>query len=60
MSLFTDPIRCRGEVTHSVGVSVGVAHSSPGDDPDELIRRADHAMYDAKRSTEVSSAFRTA
>ena len=60
MSLFTDPIRCRGEVSHSVGVSVGVAHSSPGDDPDELIRRADRAMYDAKRSTEVSSAFRTA
>ncbi len=60
MSLFTDPIRCRGEVSHSVGVSVGLAHSSPGDDPDELIRRADHAMYEAKRSTEVSSAFRTA
>ena len=60
MSLFTEPIRCGGEVSHSVGVSVGVAHSSPGDDPDELIRRADRAMYDAKRSTEVSSAFRTA
>jgi diguanylate cyclase (GGDEF)-like protein/PAS domain S-box-containing protein len=59
MSLFTDPIRCRGDATHSVGVSVGVAHSAPGDDPDELIRRADRAMYDAKRSTEVASAFRT-
>jgi diguanylate cyclase (GGDEF)-like protein/PAS domain S-box-containing protein len=59
MSLFTDPIRCRGDATQSVGVSVGVAHSAPGDDPDELIRRADRAMYDAKRSTEVASAFRT-
>ena len=59
MALITDPIRCRGDAIHSVGVSVGVAHSSPGDDPDELIRRADRAMYDAKRSTEVASAFRT-
>jgi diguanylate cyclase (GGDEF)-like protein/PAS domain S-box-containing protein len=59
MSLITDPIRCRGDAIHSVGVSVGVAHSTPGDDPDELIRRADRAMYDAKRSTEVASAFRT-
>jgi diguanylate cyclase (GGDEF)-like protein len=60
MALFTDPVRCRGEATHTVGVSVGVAHSRPGDDPDGLIRRADSAMYDAKRSTEVASAFRTA
>jgi diguanylate cyclase (GGDEF)-like protein/PAS domain S-box-containing protein len=59
MALFTDPVRCRGDITHTVGVSVGVAHSAPGDDPDELIRRADSAMYDAKRSTEVASAFRT-
>jgi diguanylate cyclase (GGDEF)-like protein/PAS domain S-box-containing protein len=59
MTLFTDPVRCRGDITHTVGVSVGVAHSAPGDDPDELIRRADGAMYDAKRSTEVASAFRT-
>jgi diguanylate cyclase (GGDEF)-like protein/PAS domain S-box-containing protein len=59
MALFTDPVRCRG-ATHPVGVSVGVAHSRPGDDPDGLIRRADSAMYDAKRSTEVASAFRTA
>jgi diguanylate cyclase (GGDEF)-like protein/PAS domain S-box-containing protein len=60
MMLFTDPVRCRSDVTHTVGVSVGVAHSTPGDDPDELIRRADSAMYDAKRSTQVASAFRTA
>ena len=60
MRLFTDPVRCRGDITHTVGVSVGVAHSAPGDDPDELIRRADSAMYDAKRSTEVTSAYRTA
>jgi diguanylate cyclase (GGDEF)-like protein/PAS domain S-box-containing protein len=59
MRLFTDPVWCRGDITHTVGVSVGVAHSATGDDPDELIRRADSAMYDAKRSTEVASAFRT-
>jgi PleD family two-component response regulator len=41
-------------------VSVDVAHSTPGDDPDGLIHRADIAMYHAKRSTEVVSAYRTA
>jgi diguanylate cyclase (GGDEF)-like protein len=60
MALLTDPVRSRGGVTHTVGVSVGVAHFAPDDDPDSLIRRADRAMYDAKRSTEVASAFRTA
>ena len=60
MSLFGYPVICRGGSTHAIGVSVGVAHSTPEDDPDGLIRRADHAMYEAKRSTEVASAFRTA
>jgi diguanylate cyclase (GGDEF)-like protein len=60
LSLFQDPVRCRGDAIHTVGVSVGVAHAAPGDDADELIRRADRAMYAAKRSTEVASAFRTA
>jgi PleD family two-component response regulator len=49
-----------GGVTHEVGVSVGVAHSKFNDDPDSLIRRADSAMYEAKRSTVVASAYRTA
>jgi diguanylate cyclase (GGDEF)-like protein/PAS domain S-box-containing protein len=60
MGLFTDPVRCRGGEPHAIGVSVGVAHSTPGDDADGLIRRADIAMYEAKRSTEVASAYRTA
>lgn len=60
MSLFADPVRCRGGTSHAIGVSVGVAHSNFDDDPDGLIRRADRAMYDAKRSTEVASAYRTA
>ena len=32
----------------SVGVSIGIAVSRPGDDADELIGRADRAMYGAK------------
>jgi diguanylate cyclase (GGDEF)-like protein/PAS domain S-box-containing protein len=60
MELFKYPVICRGGATHAVGVSVGVAHSTLGDDPDDLLRRADSAMYEAKRSTEVSSAYRTA
>jgi diguanylate cyclase (GGDEF)-like protein/PAS domain S-box-containing protein len=60
MALFTDPVRCRGGTTHTIGVSVGVAHSTSNDDPDGLIRRADRAMYEAKRSTEIASAYRTA
>jgi diguanylate cyclase (GGDEF)-like protein/PAS domain S-box-containing protein len=60
MGLFADPVRCRGGGSHTVGVSVGVAHATLDDDSDALFRRADGAMYEAKRSTEVASAFRTA
>jgi diguanylate cyclase (GGDEF)-like protein len=60
IALFTEPVSCRGGAAHTVGVSVGVAHSAADDDPDSLIRRADRAMYEAKRSTEVVSAYRTA
>jgi diguanylate cyclase (GGDEF)-like protein/PAS domain S-box-containing protein len=60
MALFSDPVRCRGGEAHAVGVSVGIAHSAEEDDPDSLVRRADRAMYEAKRSTEVASAYRTA
>jgi diguanylate cyclase (GGDEF)-like protein/PAS domain S-box-containing protein len=60
MGFFTDPVRCRGGTPHAVGVSVGVAHSVVDDHSDQLIRRADSAMYEAKRSTEVASAYRSA
>jgi diguanylate cyclase (GGDEF)-like protein/PAS domain S-box-containing protein len=60
LALFGNPVRCRGGASHAVGVSVGVAHSTPHDDPDSLVQRADKAMYEAKRSTEVASAYRTA
>ncbi len=60
MTILTDPVRSRGGAWHIVGVSVGVAHFRPEDNPDTLIRRADKAMYDAKRSTAVASAYRTA
>lgn len=42
-----------GERSISLGVSIGVAHRSAGEldtDPDTLLIRADHAMYEAKRS----------
>jgi diguanylate cyclase (GGDEF)-like protein/PAS domain S-box-containing protein len=59
MRPFTEPVRCRGGISHVVGVSVGIAHSTSEDDPDGLVRRADRAMYEAKRSNEVASAYRT-
>jgi diguanylate cyclase (GGDEF)-like protein len=39
-----------GDVDVSVGASIGVAFSQPRIDPQELIRRADLAMYEAKRT----------
>jgi diguanylate cyclase (GGDEF)-like protein len=60
IGLFSHPVKCRGGAVHAVVASVGVAHSTADDDPDSLIQRADRAMYEAKRSTEVVSAYRTA
>jgi diguanylate cyclase (GGDEF)-like protein len=42
------PIQLRGEQV-TVGASIGVTVATGELDPDELIRRADHAMYEAKR-----------
>lgn len=39
-----------GDIDVSVGASIGVAFAEPGIDADELIRRADLAMYEAKRT----------
>ena len=38
-----------------IGVSVGVAHCRPGDTTDEVIGRADLAMYQAKKTKSVGS-----
>ncbi|MEQ8841779.1 MAG: EAL domain-containing protein [Acidimicrobiales bacterium] len=39
-----------GDIDVSIGASIGVAFAEPGIDSSELIRRADLAMYEAKRS----------
>jgi diguanylate cyclase (GGDEF)-like protein len=36
-----------------IGVSMGVAHARPADSTDELLGRADLAMYEAKRSKSI-------
>jgi diguanylate cyclase (GGDEF)-like protein/PAS domain S-box-containing protein len=59
-ALFAEPVTCRSGQSYPVGASMGVAHYKTGDNPDTLLRRADIAMYEAKRSTVVSSAYRTA
>ncbi|MEU8663685.1 GGDEF domain-containing protein [Actinoplanes philippinensis] len=51
-ALAAQPIMIDGEPM-SIGVSAGVAHAVPGDTTDELIGRADLAMYDAKRSKHI-------
>ncbi|MEU4160761.1 GGDEF domain-containing protein [Actinoplanes sp. NPDC026670] len=38
-----------------IGVSVGVAHSAPGDSTDDVLTRADLAMYEAKKRKEVGA-----
>jgi diguanylate cyclase (GGDEF)-like protein/PAS domain S-box-containing protein len=54
------PIPCRDGDVHRVGASIGIAHATPGDNPDTLLRKADMAMYQAKHSTETASAYRFA
>ncbi|WP_309230026.1 MULTISPECIES: sensor domain-containing diguanylate cyclase [unclassified Blastococcus] len=44
----TVPTPFRGLPQQSVGVSVGIAVGRPGEAPDEVIARADRAMYGAK------------
>ena len=55
--LFADPVRTRAGTCHQVGLSIGVATARSEDTPDDVLRRADTAMYEAKRSTEVTSAY---
>jgi diguanylate cyclase (GGDEF)-like protein/PAS domain S-box-containing protein len=47
-NLIREPVRL-GDVTLEVGVSIGIADCSPGDDPLAVLQRADVAMYRAKR-----------
>ena len=44
---FDHPISCAGTIWHPRG-SYGTATGHPGDEPAELIRSADTAMYQAK------------
>ena len=49
-----EPVVVEG-LAHSVGVSIGIVISrSPDADPEELIRAADSAMYEAKRRADVT------
>jgi diguanylate cyclase (GGDEF)-like protein/PAS domain S-box-containing protein len=52
------PVMQVGEVALRVGTSIGIAFHEPGITADELIRRADQAMYLAKQSG--GNQFRTA
>lgn len=60
MDLFANPVHCRDGTAHHIGASVGVAATRPGDMADAMIRRADAAMYEAKRTAETSSAYSVA
>ena len=51
------PVDLGGGRTAKVGASIGVAFSGPDTDIDGLIRRADLAMYTAKRSGRGISVF---
>jgi len=46
---FIDPITVR-EVAWPAGVSIGVVVGNPGEDPEDLLRRADETMYLQKAS----------
>jgi diguanylate cyclase (GGDEF)-like protein/PAS domain S-box-containing protein len=47
VAAFVPPFELKGQETR-VGASVGIALSRPGETPEELLRKADEAMYFAK------------
>ena len=47
----SEPVRTRAGTCHQVGLSVGATLARVGDGPDDVLRRADTAMYEAKRTT---------
>jgi GGDEF domain-containing protein len=49
-----EPVAVGGEQVR-IGVSVGVAYAGPDDSTDEVIGRADVAMYAAKQSKAVGA-----
>lgn len=51
------PIKLRGELV-TIGVSMGIAVAFGTDDPEDLINRADHAMYSAKLDDPDTSGIR--
>ncbi len=53
-TMVAQPFRVAGDEVH-IGVSVGVAHAAPGSTTDDVIGRADLAMYAAKQSKAVGA-----
>ncbi|BCY12914.1 GGDEF domain-containing protein [Actinoplanes sp. L3-i22] len=53
-AMTAEPFRTAGEQVR-IGISVGAAEAHPGDTVDALIRRADLAMYEAKKSKRVGT-----
>jgi diguanylate cyclase (GGDEF)-like protein len=51
-AMVAEPFETGGEQVR-IGVSIGVAHAWAGDTTDDLIGRADLAMYEAKRVKSV-------
>jgi diguanylate cyclase (GGDEF)-like protein len=49
VGLLEDPVSLKSGGSIRVGVDVGVAVGLPGDRSEDLLRRADHAMYRSKR-----------
>ncbi|MDP9436726.1 MAG: GGDEF domain-containing protein, partial [Actinomycetota bacterium] len=52
-ALLSDPVDL-GDVQVQVGASVGIASGLPGEPFDELLQRADRAMYEAKGRSSAS------
>jgi diguanylate cyclase (GGDEF)-like protein len=50
----TEPLHSTPRTTHAVGISVGVALSSPGATPETLLTAADEAMYRVKSARRCS------
>jgi diguanylate cyclase (GGDEF)-like protein len=57
LAALSRPVPLPGEAV-TVGASIGTATSTPGEEPEDPLRRADLAMYRAKRSASRESLVR--